>query len=265
VRTGGVRARRELVDPARAPPASPEKLLRLITVSPMSGLEERINQLMLRVESSYTRSLTDIDDERQRVALRSTAAFIEEHLPAAQSFGGESAIVAKTKLLDLALDLAPAEGLVLEFGVATGNTLRRIAAKRSPSHGFDSFEGLPEDWRTGFTQGTFAMSAPEIDGATLHIGWFEDTLPTFFAEHAGPIAFAHMDADLYSSTVTILREGEDRFVAGTVLLFDEYFNFPGWQRHEHLAFTEFIERTGHEFEYIAYNSIHEQLLIRLTS
>jgi hypothetical protein len=231
----------------------------------MAGLDDLINELLQHVNAVHVRSLTDIDDERQRAALRSTAAFIEENLPAARSFSGGSAYAAKTQLLDFALDLAPAEGLVLEFGVATGDTLRRITAKRSPSHGFDSFEGLPEDWRTGFVQGTFAMSPPEIQGATLHVGWFDDTLPAFFAEHAGPIAFAHLDADLYSSTVTILREGEDRFVAGSVLLFDEYFNFPGWQRHEHLAFTEFIERTGHEFEYLAYNSLHEQLLIRLTS
>jgi hypothetical protein len=52
--------------------------------------------------------------------------------------------------------------------------------------------------------------------------------------------------------------------AGVVPL-DEYFNFPGWEQHEHKAFTEFIERTGHGFEYLAYNSLHEQVLVRLTS
>jgi hypothetical protein len=65
--------------------------------------------------------------------------------------------------------------------------------------------------------------------------------------------------------VTIFREAEDRLVAGSVLLFDEYFNFPGWEQHEHKAFTEFIERTGHDFEYLAYNRLHEQVLVRLTS
>ena len=50
-----------------------------------------------------------------------------------------------------------------------------------------------------------------------------------------------------------------------VLLFDEYFNFPGCEQHEHKAFTEFIERTGHGFEYLAYNRLHEQVLVRLTS
>ena len=213
----------------------------------------------------YGRSLQDIDDERQRAALRSTAAFVEQHMPRAHSFTGPSAYDAKIELLEAAVGLAPAEGLVLEFGVATGDTLSRIAAKRSPAHGFDSFEGLPEDWRTGFTKGAFAQAAPTVPGATLHVGWFEDTLPGFFATHPGPIAFAHIDADLYSSTVTIFREAEDRLVEGSVMLFDEYFNFPGWEQHEHKAFTEFIERTGHDFEYLAYNSLHEQVLVRLTS
>lgn len=227
--------------------------------------DDAIRVLAQHVGGIYGRSLQSIDDERQRAALRRTAAFVEEHMPRARSFGGISAYDAKCELLDFAVELAPADGLVLEFGVATGDTLRRITKHRSPSHGFDSFEGLPEDWRTGFDKGSFAMAPPDIDGATLHVGWFEDSLPGFFAEHEGPIAFAHLDADLYSSTVTIFREGEDRFVEGSILLFDEYFNYPGWEQHEHKAFLEFIERTGHDFEYVAYNSLHEQVLVRLTS
>jgi len=227
--------------------------------------DDAIRVLAQHVGGIYGRSLQSIDDERQRAALRRTAAFVEEHMPRARSFGEVSAYDAKCELLDFAVELAPADGLVLEFGVATGDTLRRITKHRSPSHGFDSFEGLPEDWRTGFDKGSFAMAPPDIGGATLHVGWFEDSLPGFFAEHEGPIAFAHLDADLYSSTVTIFREGEDRFVEGSILLFDEYFNYPGWEQHEHKAFLEFIERTGHEFEYVAYNSLHEQVLVRLTS
>src|SRR3712207_9404113 len=65
------------------------------------------------------------DDERQRAALRSTAAFVEQHMPRAHSFTGASAYDAKIELLEAAVDLAPAEGLVLEFGVATGDTLSR--------------------------------------------------------------------------------------------------------------------------------------------
>jgi hypothetical protein len=135
-------------------------------------MELTVDQLMQlfgqQVAGLCGRSLQDIDDERQRAALRSTAAFVEQHMPRAHSFTGPSAYDAKIELLEAAAGLAPAEGLVLEFGVATGDTLSRIAAKRSPAHGFDSFEGLPEDWRTGFTKGAFAQAAPTVPGATLY-------------------------------------------------------------------------------------------------
>jgi hypothetical protein len=231
----------------------------------MSTPDDVVDLLLQRLDELHGRSLRNIDEERQRVALRTTAAFVDENLPHALAFGTGSHYEAKFELLEFALDQAPADGLVLEFGVAAGDTLRRITAKRSPAHGFDSFEGLPEAWRTGFPKGAFTAAPPDIPGATLHAGWFEDSLPRFFAENSGSVAFAHIDADLYSSTVTILREAEDRLVEGSVLLFDEYFNYPGWHHHEHKAFTEFIERTGHEFEYVAYTSIFEQVLVRLTS
>jgi Methyltransferase domain len=228
-------------------------------------MQDVLQSLLQQMGGLHDRSLQSIDDERQRAALRRTADFVDEHMPRARSFTDGGGYAAKIALLDFALGMAPADGLVLEFGVATGDTLRRIAAMRQPAHGFDSFEGLPEDWRTGFAKGAFAMTPPKIPGATLHVGWFEDTLPKFFVDHEGPIAFAHLDADLYSSTVTIFREGEDRFVEGSILLFDEYFNYPGWEQHEHKAFCEFIERTGHGYEYVAYNGLHEQVLVRLTS
>jgi len=56
--------------------------------------------------------------------------------------------------------------MCLEFGVATGATLRKIATS-FPSrsvYGFDSFEGLPEDWRgdgvTWNPKGTYACDPP---------------------------------------------------------------------------------------------------------
>jgi predicted O-methyltransferase YrrM len=183
----------------------------------------------------------------------------------ARSVRAEDSLASKYQLLEEALDLAPEHGLILEFGVASGETLRRIAARRLPATGFDSFEGLPDDWRAGFERGKFAQKLPEVGGATLEVGWFDDTLPRFLIQNEQSFAFVHLDADLYSSTQTIFREAENRFVPGTVLLFDEYFNYPTWEQHEHKAFVEFIQRTGHEFRYVAYNALHEQVLVQLTS
>jgi hypothetical protein len=48
-----------------------------------------------------------------------------------------------------------------------------------------------------------------------------------------------------------------------VLVFDEFFNYPGWRQHEYRAWTEFIARTGRSFEYLAYTGNNEQVVVRL--
>ena len=147
------------------------------------------------------------------------------------------------------------QGLVLEFGVARGETLRYIADAfpNQTVYGFDWFQGLPEDWRPGLPKGTFACGIPEVrDNNELVVGLFEDVLPKFMAEHAGETAsFVHLDADLYSSTVTILNNIESRLAKGTILLFDEFvYPEPGdYREHEYKAFKEFLERTNLNVEY----------------
>ena len=44
----------------------------------------------------------------------------------------------------------------------------------------------------------------------------------------------------------------NRIVPGTVIQFDEYFNYPGWQDGEYKAFKEFVESRDVEFEYLGY-------------
>ena len=48
-----------------------------------------------------------------------------------------------------------------------------------------------------------------------------------------------------------------------MLVFDEFFNYPGWQQHEFRAWTEFVEETGRTFEYLAYTGNNEQVVVRL--
>jgi len=162
---------------------------------------------------------------------------------------------------------SPSQGLVLEFGVWSGTTINRIAAQVAPriAHGFDSFEGLPEDWREGYEKGVFARTAlPEVaDTVALHVGWFDRTLPGFLDAHPGPAAFIHMDCDLYSSTQTVLSQLRDRIVPGTVIMFDEYFNYPGWQQHEYRAFAEFVAARGLHYDYIGLVPVHQQVAVRI--
>lgn len=211
---------------------------------------------------------TDLRLARNRIAAMESAAFINEHMPEVQAFGDH------LELLTYSLSQVEPrlkEGLFLEFGVYTGSTVNHIA-EAVPDvtiHGFDSFEGLPETWRTGFLKGTFAMDGlPEVrDNVTLHKGWFDEVLPGFSEKHAGPIAFVHMDADLYSSTRTVFEMLADRFVSGTVIQFDEFFNYPAWQHGEYKAFMEFVEARGAQFDYIGYSlgGTRQQVSVKLKS
>lgn len=136
------------------------------------------------------------------------------------------------------------EGWAAEFGVYTGYSLNIIAA-RMPVVGFDSFEGLPEDWRPGFTKGKFALDPrkqhPNLYGPQRMIvpGWFEDTAPTFpFPE----LGLVHIDCDLYSSTVTALEAVTPYVGVNTILVFDEFHSYPEADEHEVKAFAEWRHR-----------------------
>lgn len=171
-------------------------------------------------------------------------------------------------LLSHAVGLANPTSLVLEFGVGTGRSTTHIATQIGKSRtvfGFDSFEGLPETWRTGFDKGAFAQSRlPDVPGnATLIEGWFADTLPGFLQAHPGPAAFIHIDCDLYSSTQVVLKELTPRIQAGCVIVFDEYFNFPGWRNDEFKAFQDFVSERGISYEYIGFVPSHQQAAVRI--
>jgi hypothetical protein len=174
----------------------------------------------------------------------------------------------RNEVLDLALRHLP-DGLVCEFGVFEGASINHIAARvpHRAVFGFDSFEGLPEHWRESFGPGMFTTGGrlPEVlPNVRLLKGWFDETLPPFAARHPGPVALLHVDCDLYSSTKCVLEHLGDSLVPGSVVVFDEYFNYPGWERHEFRAFSEFAAARRLRYEYLAYNRLHEQVAVRVT-
>lgn len=179
---------------------------------------------------------------------------------------GARNLVGRAALLEFALGCCGVDGLVLECGVFRGESLRFLA-KRWPGtvHGFDSFEGLPEDWTYAQKQGRFsldgrapAFSEPNI---RLHAGWFEDALPRFLAAHAGPVRFLHVDCDLYASTKTVLELLAPRLMQGTVIVFDEYLGYPSWQQHEFKAFQEFVTATPIRYRYLGFASSHTSVAV----
>jgi len=174
----------------------------------------------------------------------------------------------KFELLMHALDQADGdpEGLVCEFGVRHGTSIRWIAAKVSgPVHGFDSFEGLPDTWGDN-PSGIYSTrgSLPTVpDNVELHPGLFENTLPGFLADHDGALRFANIDCDIYSSTRTIFENVADRIKSGTVLVFDEYLFNPTWREDEHKAFMEAAEANGWKYAYIAFGPVSKQAAVRI--
>jgi hypothetical protein len=52
--------------------------------------------------------------------------------------------------------------------------------------------------------------------------------------------------------VTVLRTLSPRLKPGAVLVFDEYFNYPNWQRHEWRAFQEFVRDAGMSYRYLGF-------------
>lgn len=166
------------------------------------------------------------------------------------------------------IDAAPADGLVLEFGVRHGNSIRQIAGLVNQKvHGFDSFEGLPEVWHhepkgSYTTKGEIPRVPANVE---LHAGWFDATLPRFLAEVDGPVRFVNVDCDIYSSTRTVLELLAPRMVPGSVLVFDEYIGNEHWREDEYKAFQEAVVKFGWKYEYLCFSLFTKQVAVRLTA
>jgi hypothetical protein len=144
------------------------------------------------------------------------------------------------------------DGLFLEFGVAGGNSIRRIATLKPNKkiYGFDWFNGLPERWGT-LPKGCFACDIPNNlpSNVELVVGLFDETLPPFLSKHLGDVAFAHIDSDLYASAKCVLDDLKPRLKQ---LAFDEIWAHANYQDHEAKAFAEFLNDTGFHYHCIGH-------------
>ena len=171
-------------------------------------------------------------------------------------------------------------GDVLEFGVYRGKTITQIAGFLTGRKiwGFDSFEGLPEDWHMvrdadnlKFPKGAFEIeSLPWVpDSVTLVKGWFENTVPAWKQTNTGTIAMLHIDCDLYSSTREVLFQLNSQIVPGTVIVFDDMYlwrnpkDYELWDQGEYLALKQWITEFDREFEILSRNR-YMQCAIRIT-
>jgi hypothetical protein len=157
------------------------------------------------------------------------------------------------------------EVLYLEFGVFQGEATRYwsklLFNPNSKLHEFDSFEGLPENWLPHRQKGHFAAAGaiPQIDDKRVKFfkGWFDETLPTYRCP-PHEVLVINLDADLYSSTICVLKALKNEIVPGTYIYFDEFNN----RDHELRAFDEFINETGMSFSLVGVSRTMQHAVFR---
>jgi len=209
--------------------------------------------------------LRGVDDPRTGpIAFRHLtdgAAALRPFLPAPPVLFGVPAT-----LLTWSVTMARQDGMICEFGVRRGHSIRVLAGSTAQQvHGFDSFAGLPESWVKApagvlTTQGAL----PDVpQNVVLHPGWFEDSLPAFLADHPGPVSLANIDSDIYSSARTVLWALADRLPAGSILVFDELIGNRTWRQDEFRALTEFSAHFQRRFTCLAVNLAGKQVTIQL--
>lgn len=163
-------------------------------------------------------------------------------------------------------------GDVAEFGVFAGVSLNRIAKTLGGAkdeqvrmglgprslHAFDSFQGLPKPVERQDAESPLVKSGTWAEGKMVamtpaqcrmvgerylspdrvhvYAGYFCDTLSTVPRETN--FAFAHIDCDLYSSTMDVLGFIIPRLSDGAVILLDDFFENCGSPKHGQRAAWE---------------------------
>lgn len=140
----------------------------------------------------------------------------------------------------------------VEFGVYKGASVNILSKHVSKIYAFDSFEGLKEDM-LGNTEaiGTFNLDKkiPNLNNNVVPVvGWIQDTLDNFLKEKNPRINFVHIDVDTYDTSKFILQKIKPFLVSGAVILFDEMYNFPGWDVGEYKALQEEFNENEYKFK-----------------
>jgi len=164
------------------------------------------------------------------------------------------------QLWDFVINEIENRGLLLEFGVFQGRSINYFSARSATAndirtwYGFDSFEGLSENWfGNQLSRGHFSLegSLPKVrNNVELIKGWIDETLPEFLACHKEPIAFIHIDTDTYTPASTILKLCKPRLQRNSIILFDEMLCHPNWRNGEFRALQENFSTD--EYEYIGF-------------
>ena len=151
-----------------------------------------------------------------------------------------------------------------EFGVWKGDSFKYLIKKFKLGFGFDTFEGLPEEWDEN-KQGTYSADGviPNIDGGTFIAGKFEETLPIFYSKPRPMASIINFDADLYSSTFCALNYSKPVIDEHTILIFDEFIINKNWEKDEYRALNEFCCNNNLSYEVLAVSYFTKQVAVKL--
>lgn len=173
----------------------------------------------------------------------------------------------KMEMWDCAISKIKINGYAAEFGVFRGESINYLSERIYPKEifGFDSFFGLEEDFVLDCPKGSFSLNGvlPQVnDNVKLIQGSFSESLPNWLENNPGVFSFLNIDCDTYESTSLVLNSiGSERIVSGTIILFDEYFGFFGWEKCEFKAWQEFCNKNNIKYKYVALG--HLQVLIEV--
>lgn len=164
------------------------------------------------------------------------------------------------QVLELAMQISRGvPGHIMEFGVYQGYSTRimrdelwraKLWDRRQwgkKIYACDSFEGLPETYEN-LPKGNFATPVPKLNRVRIVKGFFDTSLTPELAAEVKQVSLAHLDADLYSSTVCVLDWLTPLLGSGSLLLFDEFW---GDDPAEARAMLEWTDRTGIEVALLA--------------
>lgn len=165
--------------------------------------------------------------------------------------------IMRTKMLDLGristlmhlVRTVPKNGVVAEFGVYKGYTAALLSTMTPvPIWLYDSFQGLPEvdpGCAPNFKKGKLLATVGEVK-QTFRLytknkperiieKWFEELTESDMPEH---FSFVHLDADMYSGTLAVLKLVYPRLTPGAVVVIDDcgWGGLPGVRK----AVTEFM-------------------------
>ena len=152
-----------------------------------------------------------------------------------------------------------------EFGVWMGSSFEYLAKYYAKGYGFDTFEGLPEDWGQ-IKKGSYSAYGriPKVKNGDFVVGKFNASLPAFFSIKRPVASIVNYDADLYSSTLTALNYAHSVTDEETILIFDEFLVNQNWQDDESAALNEFCLQNNLKYEVLAVSLFTKQMACKLS-